>query len=188
MWKEYESIYGNQITKKIKKKYFPMEETIMEGIEEQQKYMLNKMKKNGELEKYKNLEGKIEWVTICYLVKMDIIRQFLDVSWASIIRTWIGDFIQWAEEDDNDYEVNELRKIVTLYHSTNCPTFIKPKRLNSNFLKRKFKLQELKCEKCGVIKPLEIHHIIPISEGGTDDKINLQILCKNCHWLIHHNN
>ena len=41
----------------------------------------------------------------------------------------------------------------------------------------------------GKLKPVELHgnaagicdHILPVSEGGTDDMSNLQTLCKACH-------
>ncbi len=45
------------------------------------------------------------------------------------------------------------------------------------------------CEKClekGVLVPVdEVHHILPLSEGGTHDKENLISLCKSCHAKIH---
>lgn len=31
----------------------------------------------------------------------------------------------------------------------------------------------------------QVHHIIPIEEGGTDDPSNLQLLCHECHADIH---
>ncbi len=40
------------------------------------------------------------------------------------------------------------------------------------------------CADCKVAFPeeeLEIDHIYPASRGGTSDKSNLQVLCKNCH-------
>ena len=45
------------------------------------------------------------------------------------------------------------------------------------------------CERCfgrGVIVPTEeIHHMLPLSEGGTHDRENLIALCKSCHSQIH---
>lgn len=45
------------------------------------------------------------------------------------------------------------------------------------------------CEQCyakGVLVPTEeIHHKLPLSEGGTHDKSNLIALCKSCHSQIH---
>jgi hypothetical protein len=31
----------------------------------------------------------------------------------------------------------------------------------------------------------EVHHIIPLSEGGTNDESNLMSLCRSCHEKIH---
>ncbi len=45
------------------------------------------------------------------------------------------------------------------------------------------------CELClqrGVAVPTEqIHHVMPLSEGGTHDRNNLIALCKSCHSHIH---
>lgn len=32
---------------------------------------------------------------------------------------------------------------------------------------------------------LQVHHIIPVSDGGTDDKKNLILLCYHCHTKVH---
>lgn len=32
---------------------------------------------------------------------------------------------------------------------------------------------------------IEVHHVIPVSEGGTDDPDNLLVLCGECHAEIH---
>jgi 5-methylcytosine-specific restriction protein A len=41
------------------------------------------------------------------------------------------------------------------------------------------------CKICGSKstsnKPLEVDHIIPIVRGGTNDKENLQAVCRSCH-------
>ena len=31
----------------------------------------------------------------------------------------------------------------------------------------------------------EVHHILPLSRGGTNDEDNLMSLCKSCHSKIH---
>lgn len=45
------------------------------------------------------------------------------------------------------------------------------------------------CEKClerGLLVPTEeVHHIIPLAEGGTHDRTNLISLCKSCHSRLH---
>jgi len=52
-----------------------------------------------------------------------------------------------------------------------------------------------RCELCGSSAPfvdlndepfLEVHHIIPLSEGGTDDLQNTAALCPNCHRAVHY--
>ena len=51
------------------------------------------------------------------------------------------------------------------------------------------------CEKCGCKAPfirksdntpyLEVHHTIPLSEGGADNLDNTIALCPNCHRELH---
>lgn len=45
------------------------------------------------------------------------------------------------------------------------------------------------CERClenGVYTPTEqIHHVKPLSQGGTHDRENLMALCTSCHAKIH---
>jgi hypothetical protein len=53
-----------------------------------------------------------------------------------------------------------------------------------------FKRDNYKCQGCGVdikqeFKPPEAHHIIQISEGGSNQLENLKTLCYDCHKLEH---
>lgn len=45
------------------------------------------------------------------------------------------------------------------------------------------------CERClqdGRLTPVEeVHHILPVSQGGTNDVSNLMSLCQSCHTRIH---
>lgn len=42
------------------------------------------------------------------------------------------------------------------------------------------------CQKCYVyMSTIEIHHIVPVSDGGLDDVSNLICLCGKCHSDIH---
>ena len=46
------------------------------------------------------------------------------------------------------------------------------------------------CERCledGRLTPVdEVHHILPVSKGGTHEASNLMSLCRSCHNKIHH--
>ena len=45
------------------------------------------------------------------------------------------------------------------------------------------------CERClqrGIqTLAVEVHHILPVNQGGTNDKENLMSVCSECHKLIH---
>ena len=45
----------------------------------------------------------------------------------------------------------------------------------------------MKCAICGFDNETVLvkHHIVPRSEGGSNDASNLVALCRNCHWLVH---
>ena len=41
------------------------------------------------------------------------------------------------------------------------------------------------CERKNILKPVEeVHHIVPLSQGGTHREENLMSLCKSCHSKI----
>ena len=46
------------------------------------------------------------------------------------------------------------------------------------------------CEMClkeGRLTPVEeVHHIVPVSHGGSNDFSNLMSLCQSCHTKMHH--
>ena len=46
--------------------------------------------------------------------------------------------------------------------------------------------RDKKCQVCGCTDNLEIDHIIPINQGGTNDESNLQVLCKMCNIGKYH--
>ena len=55
-------------------------------------------------------------------------------------------------------------------------------------LRARFLLQHPLCEQCGSEGRLtpaeEVHHILPLASGGTNDEGNLMALCKSCHSRI----
>ena len=38
-----------------------------------------------------------------------------------------------------------------------------------------------RCTRCGSEERLEVHHLIAVADGGTDDPHNLLTLCADCH-------
>lgn len=41
------------------------------------------------------------------------------------------------------------------------------------------------CERCGEGKSVEVHHIIPLKLGGSNELSNLRTLCTDCHASEH---
>lgn len=56
-------------------------------------------------------------------------------------------------------------------------------------IRDRYVLQHPFCEMCykqGVLKPVEeVHHKLPLSQGGTHEENNLISLCQSCHAKIH---
>ena len=58
------------------------------------------------------------------------------------------------------------------------------KRIRDRYIKARPLCEE--CKRNGKLTPSEeVHHIIPLSEGGTNKQKNLMALCKSCHSRIH---
>ncbi len=49
-----------------------------------------------------------------------------------------------------------------------------------------FRTYEAKCQVCGMEDIVEVHHIIPKRNGGSDSAENLLILCPNHHTMLHY--
>lgn len=41
------------------------------------------------------------------------------------------------------------------------------------------------CQKCGSTVNLQVHHIKPLSRGGSNKRLNLITLCSGCHAKQH---
>lgn len=89
-----------------------------------------------------------------------------------------------------------------------CQTIIDAKVKHSNYKKQQKKIlngrfrhgvepglreyikmrDNMTCRMCKMIlesNVLQVHHIVPVSDGGTDDKTNLVLLCYHCHTKVH---
>ena len=55
-------------------------------------------------------------------------------------------------------------------------------------IRARFLLQHPLCEQCSLENRLtpaqEVHHVVPLANGGTHDENNLLALCKSCHSAI----
>lgn len=52
---------------------------------------------------------------------------------------------------------------------------------------RKYYWENLKneCINCGSTDELQLHHIVPLSQGGTNRLSNIVVICSKCHGKIH---
>lgn len=58
------------------------------------------------------------------------------------------------------------------------------KRIRDSFIQSHPLCEE--CKKHGkLVAAEEVHHLLPLSEGGTHNRDNLIALCKSCHAKIH---
>jgi hypothetical protein len=53
--------------------------------------------------------------------------------------------------------------------------------IRNNILRR----DNYACCNCRYTKKLHVHHIVPLSRGGTNNETNLITLCERCHIMIH---
>ena len=62
------------------------------------------------------------------------------------------------------------------------------RRNESNRIKKRLVSNNSKCEVCGYefAPVLQIHHIVPISQGGDNRSENIVCLCPNCHKTLHY--
>jgi hypothetical protein len=42
-----------------------------------------------------------------------------------------------------------------------------------------------RCEQCGFGGAVDVHHRVPRARGGGNELSNLEVLCPNCHALVH---
>lgn len=67
---------------------------------------------------------------------------------------------------------------------------IKPRSVRPGWKKNKalaMKRAAWHCEQCGTDRAIQVHHVKPRSDGGTDDLDNLKVLCATCHDVAHRN-
>ena len=94
---------------------------------------------------------------------------------------------QWLRSmQGNPMSIRQIQNILFSYF----PEFQRPNRKRKQLKNAAIRKEETAikreinqnvCHRCGSTEKLEIHHMIPVSMGGTNDKGNLIILCHECH-------
>ena len=66
--------------------------------------------------------------------------------------------------------------------------FNEEKRKESKKIRKNKVNRDSRCEICGFdfYKVLQIHHVVPISLGGSNDNDNIICVCPNCHKMLHY--
>lgn len=54
-----------------------------------------------------------------------------------------------------------------------------------DFREHALRRDSYRCRNCGSVVDLNVHHIVPLSQGGTNHLDNLVTLCLRCHSGVH---
>lgn len=117
--------------------------------------------------KNKTIEFDFEWLTIY-------------IGYKKIFRCTLSEKPGWGNNDPVNYlQIPEP----VIYFIINKEFKPKEKR---RYIPRKimaliFEIFGHKCKECHATENLEVDHIYPFSKGGSNNKENLQILCKPCN-------
>jgi len=58
-------------------------------------------------------------------------------------------------------------------------------RAYRRIMKRVLERDDWRCQKCGSLENLQVHHKIKRSQQGSDALVNLVTLCAHCHMAEH---
>lgn len=152
------------------------------------------------------LKERMRWekITINIIKKLN---EYIDEENKEKYKEMVAKFIQKAREEglysvttahiknfavelgvDITKQVNQLTTAVTTELQKELGSHeVKRKRTLTNSIKIEvFKRDNHTCQECGAGREakLHVHHIIPVSRGGTDEMSNLVTLCESCNQSI----
>ena len=119
---------------------------------------------------------------------------WLVAGWLGFIGVviWIG--IRW-ETDNTGWHVGALASRITRRsrgrnsHQENFSLNFPMEGYPDNWIEISQNVRRrdgYRCANCGATnEELHVHHIVPLSRGGTNQLGNLKTLCKSCHARIH---
>lgn len=110
-----------------------------------------------------------------------VIRDIVDASYGYMKQFRVYDKITERPSGGKTWKIRD-----ELHEKGDAPVVLNRKPFRTNSLSRKTRTavlerDENQCLRCGSCEDLEIHHIIPHSQGGSDKMQNLAALCHNCH-------
>lgn len=149
-------------------------------------------KKNKDLEKYLHIsESEFSKMVLVRLDKRERIGSVLacygyktDNEKRDFVFNLLNDMLEYMEtgritrEHVSNYTVKQKSS------KKSKSTRQKRKTLSKSIRHEVFKRDDYKCVECGATKEdtvLHIDHIIPVSQGGSDELDNLQTLCESCN-------
>jgi hypothetical protein len=97
----------------------------------------------------------------------------------AFIVIWIGVHLEEPQKSKISKSRYDRVSGTKLYNSISYPN--NWSELQAKALAR----DEYKCGNCGSTQNLMVHHIIPLSKGGSNLLSNLRTLCEDCHKKLH---
>ena len=82
------------------------------------------------------------------------------------------------------YRTKNLAKLVDYNRQFKARGIAKP-ITSSGKLKAIIQSRGNKCYRCNNSDKLQVHHIKPLRQGGSNEDYNLMVLCWDCHMLWH---
>lgn len=74
------------------------------------------------------------------------------------------------------------------HDTTDAPRYQYPGQYPPNWAELRLEILRRdghRCGNCGSTTNLHVHHIVPLSKGGSSDPGNLRTLCESCHKRLH---